>query len=815
MSGLLSGALRLSPDAVVVPVAALDHAQQRALRARPGDVAVGHRRDRRGSMLVDAATAETVRLFAEPRSVVDVVLRHVARHGGTPEQVLDQLAPLLARLVERQVLVPLGDDDAAEPVATGTRIGPWTVDRAVQLTTDGQVLRASGPAGEVALKLAAAGAGPAAALDHEMRALTRAAEHPTARRVVAGPPLTGDWQGRRWLACPWVPGVTLDEAGADARARGRGAVLDLLRAVAGAYAALHAAGVVHGDVHPRNVIVGPAGVRLVDLGRAALTPPDAHETGGPLSGATHGGDPHGGVPRGGVPDYYEPELAVAMLHRTDLPRATPVGEQYAVGAVLYEVATGRRYADLGTDRAGLLQDVLALPPREFASWGLPPWPDLERVLAVALAKHPAERFRALTALVRALDGVPATSGSVQRAAPPGDLGELVERTRDRYAVDGPVWRGDLPAPSATWAFGAAGIAWFWLRQATSATSQDAAAQSARDLAAADAWSERAVLEAAAPRGLTAPALDIGPRTVGEGSLLYGAPGTWLVRALTAGAWGDATTARDAARRAVDLWDARSPASSEPVDVRPLTTDAVIGSASGLLGLAVLAESLDVSVVGPDVVAAVHDAGDALADRLTAALGLPTPPPHYLGLAHGRAGHLHALLRWGQARHRPLDPGVLGALGDLAELATTDGRGGLAWPRHAPGPYSDGGAWPGWCHGSAGHALLWSLVHRVTGDPSALTIAEAAVGHALATAGSASASLCCGAGGIAYAALEVHRLTGAHRYLEAAWDRGLAAARAADVAPMVPGSLMKGDLGIALLAGDLLAPDLGGFPLFVA
>src|SRR4029077_17229517 len=113
----------------------------------------------------------------------------------------------------------------------------------------------------------------------------------------------------------WLSGVDAGTAAAELRRSGdRRGLLDLCRAVAGAYARLHERGVVHGDVHPRNVLVSPTGdVRLVDFGLA-------HWAGAPPS-----------LPRpsrGGIAFFYEPEYARAVLAGRRAPRASRTGEQF-------------------------------------------------------------------------------------------------------------------------------------------------------------------------------------------------------------------------------------------------------------------------------------------------------------------------------------------------------------------------------------------------------------------------------------------------------------------------------------------------------
>lgn len=127
-------------------------------------------------------------------------------------------------------------------------------------------------------------------------------------------------------------------------------------------AALHAAGVVHGDIKPENILLDSAGrAKLTDFGLASATP----------SGTTlikRGGD---GVGLG-TPGYLAPERL-----RGGAP--TPAADVYALGAVLHEAITGSAWTPEGAPPGGH-----ARHPGWPASWAPP--------LGRALAEEPARRF---------------------------------------------------------------------------------------------------------------------------------------------------------------------------------------------------------------------------------------------------------------------------------------------------------------------------------------------------------------------------------------------------------------------------------------
>jgi serine/threonine-protein kinase len=145
-----------------------------------------------------------------------------------------------------------------------------------------------------------------------------------------------------------------------------------------ALARSHAAGIVHRDIKPGNILLSEAGdVRIVDFGIARIED----------STLTRQGEVTG------TPSYMAPEQVGGEVAdaRTDL---------WATGAVLYEALTGTKAFDgawpVITHRIRNTEPA----PASALAVDLPP--ALDAVLAKAMAKRPAERFQTATAFAEAL-----------------------------------------------------------------------------------------------------------------------------------------------------------------------------------------------------------------------------------------------------------------------------------------------------------------------------------------------------------------------------------------------------------------------------
>ena len=221
---------------------------------------------------------------------------------------------------------------------------------------------------------------------------------------------------------------------------GREVALKLLPA---ALAAAHAKGVVHRDLKPANVMLARDGrVKVLDFGLAKLTEVSAAmaETrtlamAEPISVA---GQVVGTVP------YMAPEQlrGEATDARTDL---------FALGIILYELATGRRPFG-GATSAAVSSAILRNPPAPLASLRAELPADLGRIVDRCLEKDPERRLQSakdlrneLELLRRSLESRPtAAAATATAAAPPADQPSIavlpfVNRSRDEedeYFADG-------------------------------------------------------------------------------------------------------------------------------------------------------------------------------------------------------------------------------------------------------------------------------------------------------------------------------------------------------------------------------------------
>lgn len=243
----------------------------------------------------------------------------------------------------------------------------------------------------VAIKLLRDPGGARERMVREAQAMAKLA-HPN----VVGVLEVGETPTGVFVAMELVEGVSLDRWGP-----GRGAteIARVLVDVANGLAAVHAAGVVHRDVKPANVIVGRERALLADfglargavgVGRVSVPAGDSRidETSATASTVVsdHLADGSNGTAVAGTPVYMAPEI---LAHEA----ATAASDQFSFGVMAYELIGGSR------PFAGATWDELArstragniAPLRNTPSW-------LEAAIRRCLAADPKKRWPSMAAI---------------------------------------------------------------------------------------------------------------------------------------------------------------------------------------------------------------------------------------------------------------------------------------------------------------------------------------------------------------------------------------------------------------------------------
>ena len=207
---------------------------------------------------------------------------------------------------------------------------------------------------------------------------------------------SGHVDGLLYYLMPYVEGESLRDRLSREQQLPLEDALRIAREVASALSYAHARGVVHRDIKPENILLSHGHARVADFGIArAVT-----EAGGKSLTGT-------GLAIG-TPAYMSPEQAGgerAVDGRSDV---------YALGCVLYEMLAGHPPFAGATSYELLARHALdPLPSLSAARPSLAP--GIERAIATALAKSPADRFDTAARFAEALAG--AESGSSTAAAP--------------------------------------------------------------------------------------------------------------------------------------------------------------------------------------------------------------------------------------------------------------------------------------------------------------------------------------------------------------------------------------------------------------
>jgi len=312
----------------------------------------------------------------------------VESRSGKTVCLAEQPTALLGRRVDTTEpdKIARGSQPIFSPLAEGSMVGRYVIVGQLGAGGMGVVYAAYDPDLErrVALKLVHSGV-------DEMRSDARMLREAQALAALSHPNVVslhdvGTHDGRLYMAMELVDGDTL-AAWLKQSTRAWREIVKMFIAAGRGLVAAHAAGIVHRDFKPANVLVGPDGrARVMDFGlarsseqsddtRTAIRPLDVRLT---MTGSVLG-----------TPPYMPPEA-----HGAEVGMAS---DQFSFCVALYEAL----YAQLPFDHTLAFDDrarwILREPPRRR----VPRW--LHDLVIRGLAMDPADRHASMRALVDALE----------------------------------------------------------------------------------------------------------------------------------------------------------------------------------------------------------------------------------------------------------------------------------------------------------------------------------------------------------------------------------------------------------------------------
>lgn len=323
--------------------------------------------DQRESFLRQACGGDA----ALEREVQSLLTAHGEAEGFLERPALDVAAQALA-LQESTMLPP------------GTRLGAYEIQSTLGAGGMGEVYRARDTRLDrtVAIKILpihlAEKTDARERFDREARAIS-SLNHPHICHLYD----VGSQDGLRYLVMEYIEGETL----ANRLKRGPLPLDQTLKygmEICDGLEKAHQGGVVHRDLKPGNIMLTKSGAKLLDFGLAKTVSSSASLS----AAATPLGRNQPLTEKGtlvGTFQYMSPE-------QVEGKDANAHSDIFALGAVLYEMATGRRAFE-GKTPSSVIAAVMERTPRPISALQAASPPALDRIVKTCLAKDPEDRWR--------------------------------------------------------------------------------------------------------------------------------------------------------------------------------------------------------------------------------------------------------------------------------------------------------------------------------------------------------------------------------------------------------------------------------------
>ncbi len=197
----------------------------------------------------------------------------------------------------------------------------------------------------------------------------------------------GNQDGVEFLVMEYLEGETLSER----LLKGPLAFDQVLRygiEIADALDKAHRRGIVHRDLKPGNVMLTKSGVKLLDFGLAKAMPPSVARSGASLTALPTEARGSNLTEEGTILGTFQ-YMAPEQLEGRDADGRTDI---FAFGAVLYEMATGKK-AFSGRSQASLISSIMGSEPPAVSTVTPMTPPAFDRVVRTCLAKDADDRWQ--------------------------------------------------------------------------------------------------------------------------------------------------------------------------------------------------------------------------------------------------------------------------------------------------------------------------------------------------------------------------------------------------------------------------------------
>ncbi|MGH9737700.1 MAG: protein kinase domain-containing protein [Candidatus Acidiferrales bacterium] len=279
-------------------------------------------------------------------------------------------------------------EELASPLQPGAMLGPYRIEARIGAGGMGEVFRATDTRlrRTIAVKLLPRGRTDPVygqRLLNEARAAS-ALNHPN---IVSIHDISRH-QGKDFLVMEYVEGKTLNELIAE-KPLLPSQVLDFGAQIASALDAAHAAGIVHRDIKPTNIVVDPKQkIKVLDFGLAKMTEAYLGQQTQISLDITQEGTIVGTV------SYMSPEQTrgEAVDARSDI---------FSLGCVLYEAATGR-HPFKGRSSLEIMHEIATVVPAPPSKLQPGLSAEFDRLVMKCLEKEPAQRFARASELSQAI-----------------------------------------------------------------------------------------------------------------------------------------------------------------------------------------------------------------------------------------------------------------------------------------------------------------------------------------------------------------------------------------------------------------------------